>query len=162
MENRNQDKYGQTYGRDYEHPGYEDTGFGHDNSRDTRMPRKARPEMQGGYSRGGHGQGGQSNFSQGMFGQYQDHQQSVIPRHRGPAPKGYQRSDERLREIIAERLMEDPAVDASDVSITAVSGKVMLEGSVTQRRMKYLIEDVVEECGAKDVENRLQVRMEST
>jgi osmotically-inducible protein OsmY len=116
MEHRNQDQYGQSYGRDYEHPGYEDTGFGHDNSRGTRMPRQARPEMQGGYRRGGHDQ-------------YGDQQQS--------------------------------ATDASDVSITAIGGKVMLEGSVTQRRMKYLIEDVVEDCGAKDVENRLQVRMES-
>ena len=79
------------------------------------------------------------------------------PQWRGP--KGYQRSDERLKEDISERLMSmGHYVDASDVSIDVKDGKVSLEGSVPERRMKHAIEDVVDECmGVKDIDNRIRV-----
>ena len=49
-------------------------------------------------------------------------------------------------------------VDASDVSIEVKDGKVTLEGSVPERRMKHTIEDAVDECiGVKDIENRIRV-----
>ena len=36
-----------------------------------------------------------------------------IGAHRGRGPKGYRRSDERIREDVCERLTEDPFIDAS-------------------------------------------------
>jgi len=48
-------------------------------------------------------------------------------------PKGYQRSDEKLREDICERLMQEPRIDASDVSIDVQGGAVSLTGTVRER-----------------------------
>ena len=63
-------------------------------------------------------------------------------RRGGKAPKGYVRSDERLKEMICERLMQDGNIDASDVEIRVASGLVTLEGSVDSRMAKYQIEDI--------------------
>jgi hypothetical protein len=79
--------------------------------------------------------------------------------HRGRGPKGYVRSDERLREMICERLTDDPRIDASDVSIEVRDKVVKLSGAVPDRRTKYEIEDVVERCGGvKDIENQIRVK----
>jgi hypothetical protein len=79
--------------------------------------------------------------------------------HRGRGPKGYVRSDERLREMICERLTDDPRIDASDVSIEVRDKVVTLSGAVSARRTKYEIEDVVERCGGvKDIENQIRVK----
>jgi hypothetical protein len=79
--------------------------------------------------------------------------------HRGRGPKGYERSDERLREMICERLTDDPYVDASDMSVDVVQKVVRLTGSVPERRMKYAAEDLIELCGGiKDIDNQLRVQ----
>jgi hypothetical protein len=78
--------------------------------------------------------------------------------HRGP--KGYKRSDERLKEDISERLM-NMDVDASEVSVEVQSGKVTLEGTVSERWMKHTIEDVADACpGVQDVDNRIRVQLD--
>jgi osmotically-inducible protein OsmY len=78
------------------------------------------------------------------------------PERRGP--KGYRRSDERIREDICERLLYDPEIDSSEVTVEVSGGKVVLEGSVTERRMKHAIEDVAAACrGVVDIENRIKV-----
>ncbi|HEY1282932.1 MAG TPA: BON domain-containing protein [Steroidobacteraceae bacterium] len=76
----------------------------------------------------------------------------------GKGPKGYQRSDERLREDISERLMEAGDIDSSEVTVQVASGKVTLEGSVPDRYMKHAIEDMVDACpGVQDIDNRVRV-----
>jgi len=76
-----------------------------------------------------------------------------------PGPKGYQRSDERLREDISERLMEARYIDSSDVTVEVSGAKVVLEGTVPERRMKHAIEDLVDACpGVQDIENRIRVK----
>lgn len=78
---------------------------------------------------------------------------------RGRGPKGYERSDDRLREMICERLTDDPRIDASDVHIEVKDKIVKLTGTVSDRRSKYEIEDVVERCGGvKDIDNQVRVR----
>jgi hypothetical protein len=78
--------------------------------------------------------------------------------HYPPGPKGYQRSDERLREDISERLMEARYIDSSDVTVEVSGAKVVLEGTVPERRMKHAIEDLVDACpGVQDIENRIRV-----
>lgn len=73
-------------------------------------------------------------------------------------PKGYQRSDERLREDISERLMMSSSVDSSEVTVNVSSGKVTLEGTVPDRYMKHYIEDLVDACpGVQDIDNRIRV-----
>jgi hypothetical protein len=49
-------------------------------------------------------------------------------------------------------------IDASDVSIDVKEGKVTLEGTVPERRMKHRIEDMVDDCmGVQDIDNRIRV-----
>ncbi|MBV8743068.1 MAG: BON domain-containing protein, partial [Sinobacteraceae bacterium] len=74
-------------------------------------------------------------------------------------PKGYQRSDERLREDISERLMHSHHIDSSDVTVQVSGGKVLLEGTVPDRYMKHEIENICDAApGVQDIENRLRVR----
>ncbi|HZT01093.1 MAG TPA: BON domain-containing protein [Steroidobacteraceae bacterium] len=76
-----------------------------------------------------------------------------------PGPKGYQRSDERLREDISERLMQAGYIDSSDVSVEVSGAKVVLDGTVPERRMKHAIEDLVDACpGVQDIDNRIRVK----
>ena len=78
--------------------------------------------------------------------------------HRGRGPKGYQPSDERLTEIICERLTEDPFIDASEVTVRVDNGEVILEGRVDVRQQKFAIEDVISDiAGVTDIHNRLSV-----
>ena len=80
------------------------------------------------------------------------------PNHRGKGPKNYQRSDERVKEMLCERLHDDPEIDASEVTVSVQGGKVTLEGTVDSRRTKNAIEDVAEQIGSQDVQNNLRVQ----
>ena len=101
---------------------------------------------------------GQQGFGQSQYGYGGENWQEGSRRHHGRGPKGYQRSDERLKEDISERLMSAAYVDASEVSVEVKDGKVTLEGSVHERRMKHCIEDIVDDCmGVKDIDNRIRV-----
>jgi len=74
-------------------------------------------------------------------------------------PKGYARSDERIRDDVCEQLYRTPDLDVGDVSVEARNGVVTLEGTVPDRRMKHRIEDLCDQClGVQDVENRIRVR----
>lgn len=75
-----------------------------------------------------------------------------------PGPKGYQRSDERMKEDISERLYAAYHVDSSEVTIDVRAGKVTLEGTVPSRHMKHAIEDMVDDCmGVVEIDNRIRV-----
>jgi len=77
----------------------------------------------------------------------------------GRGPKGYIRSDERIREDVCERLSDSDEVDASDIQVTVREREVTLEGSVETRRMKHLSEDIAAAvAGVEDVHNRVTVR----
>ena len=74
-------------------------------------------------------------------------------------PKGYVRSDDRIREDVCDRLSDDDIVDASDISVQVKDGEVTLEGSVTDRHMKHRAEDIIEEVsGVRDVNNKLRTK----
>lgn len=78
--------------------------------------------------------------------------------YRGRGPKGYQRSDERVKEDLCERLSDDPQIDASDISIEVSGGRVTLSGEVEQRWMKHHVENLVDACaGVQDIDNQLRV-----
>jgi hypothetical protein len=79
--------------------------------------------------------------------------------HVGKGPKGYTRSDERIREDVCDRLSDDDEVDASEISVTVKGGEVTLEGTVTDRHSKHRAEDIAESVsGVRDVSNRLRTR----
>jgi len=82
--------------------------------------------------------------------------------HSGRGPRGYTRSDDRIRDDVNDRLTEDWRVDASDIDVAVSGGEVTLTGSVQSRDQKRRAEDVAESVsGAKHVQNNLRVQQSS-
>jgi osmotically-inducible protein OsmY len=84
------------------------------------------------------------------------------PSFRGLGPKNYQRSDERIREEVCERLTDDDYVDATGIEVSVEEGVVVLSGAVDDRRTKRRAEDVTESVrGVKDIQNQIRVAREN-
>mgnify|MGYP001012163379 FL=1 len=80
----------------------------------------------------------------------------------GKGPKGFKRSDDRIREEVSEALFHDHAVDASEIEVAVHDGEVTLTGTVSERRMKRLAEDCVEKVtGVTDVKNEIRIQASS-
>lgn len=127
-------------------PYFDEVGFNRGNYEDP-LARQSQGRPQ--YRQGGYGQGG---YGQSAYGQ--GRQQRRYPQ----GPKGYTRSDERLREDISERLMQAYDIDSSEVTVQVQGGKVVLEGTVPTRHMKHAIEDIADSApGVQDVDNRVRV-----
>jgi osmotically-inducible protein OsmY len=115
---------------------------------------------QQGYGQQGYGQQGYGG-QQGYYGQQGYWQQGYGQEQRriGRPPKGFQRSDERVREEISEIVMRTYWIDAGDVTIEVRDGEVTLTGTVDDRQQKRAIEDVAEQVlGVKDVHNQIRVQ----
>lgn len=81
---------------------------------------------------------------------------------RGRGPKGYRRSDERIREDVNDRLGDDYYIDASDIEVTVSNTEVTLTGTVQNRNDKRRAEDIAESVsGVSNVENRLRIKQPS-
>ncbi len=78
--------------------------------------------------------------------------------YRGRGPKGYRRSDERIREDVCECLTEDDFIDATNIEVQVKDGEVTLSGTVNSRDEKRRTEDVLDALpGVRDVNNMLRV-----
>lgn len=78
-------------------------------------------------------------------------------------PKGYKRSDERIREDVSDRLALQDQVDPSDVEVTVQAGEVTLTGTVQNRHEKFLVEEIADDVsGVTEVHNQLRVRRADT
>lgn len=85
------------------------------------------------------------------------------PNYAGRGPKGYQRSDDRMRDEICDCMTDDPMLDASEITVEVKQGEVTLSGSVTSREQKRRAEDVAERVsGVRDVTNQLRVTRDAT
>jgi len=149
--------YDRGYARGPNGGGYEErSGSG------TREQQDRGPQGYGGS--GGSGYGGDDRGNR-MGGGYRQHQTGFggaqglqMPRgsHRGKGPKGYQISDDRIRERVCEALHEDHDVDASDIDVSVSNGEVTLTGTVEDRQTKRMAEDCVLQCaGVRDVHTQL-------
>lgn len=79
--------------------------------------------------------------------------------HRGKGPKGWKRSDERIREDVCEALYNSYDVDASQIEVYVEEGIARLSGAVPTRRMKKIAENLTEKVGGiVDVQNEIQIR----
>jgi hypothetical protein len=130
---------------------------------------------QGNYGQGSFGQGGRgsSHFGQGDYGQQHDRrggsfgagisnrgydEGSSWTGHSGRGPKGYQRSDERIREDVSDSLTDDPEVDASEITVDVRDGEVTLTGTVQSREEKRAAEACAEQVsGVREVLNQVRV-----
>lgn len=139
-----------------------------------RMHQAGRPQQSysSSYDRGsrqdfqGRGYGGGSQDlgpSYGSYGQSDEdrYQSKSGGQFSGKGPKGFKRSDDRIKEEVCEMLTMDPSIDASDIEIEVKEGEVTLTGTVPERRMKHMAEDVIDGCfGVKDVHNQLRLKRE--
>lgn len=74
-------------------------------------------------------------------------------------PKGYKRSDERIREDVSDRLSQLDDLDPSDIEVTVSSGEVTLTGTVGSRREKFMAEEIADDVsGVTEVHNQLRLR----
>ncbi len=106
----------------------------------------------GRYANGGSYYGGAGDFGGGMS------QYGEQGRHAGRGPKGYKRSDERIREDVNDRLTHDSWVDASEIEVQVKDGEVTLTGTVSSRDEKRRAEDAIENVsGIREVHNQLRV-----
>ncbi|HEX8819185.1 MAG TPA: BON domain-containing protein [Archangium sp.] len=113
-----------------------------------------------GYNQGG--LGGLGAYQRGERPRGYDEKLDMIEARRaqgpGRPPRGYQRSDDRIREEVCELLMDGP-VDVGDVEVTVNNGEVTLNGRVEERWEKRAIEDIAANVrGVHDVHNRVRVR----
>ena len=105
------------------------------------------------------GRRGDFGRSAGLGSEREYGRESVSGPHFGRGPRNYQRSDERIREDVCERLSQHGYLDASDVDIRVEQGEVTLQGTVEDRWAKRVAEDVAESVwGVKEVHNQLRVR----
>ena len=97
------------------------------------------------------------------FGDEEAGRRRDMDEHRGRGPKGYTRSDERIREDVNDRLTDDGWLDASDIEVEVSSSEVTLTGQVGSREEKRRAEDIADAIsGVKHVQNNLRVKDRST
>lgn len=78
---------------------------------------------------------------------------------RGKGPKGYVRSDERIKDDVSNALYRSTVVDATEIEVFVEQGTVTLKGLVNSRDQKRMAEDAVEHLpGVKDVFNEIRVK----
>ena len=93
------------------------------------------------------------------FGNEDAERRRMMDQHRGKGPKGYTRSDDRIRDDLNDRLADDGRLDASDIEVTVSSGEVTLSGTVTSRQDKRYAEDLADAIsGVKHVQSNLRVK----
>ncbi|WP_413580690.1 BON domain-containing protein [Bdellovibrio sp. HCB288] len=103
----------------------------------------------------------------GRRGHYQEedygHERSERESFAGRGPKSYVRSDDRIREDICDMLTRDSEIDARDIEVKVKDAEATLSGTVPERRMKHLAEDLAERISSvRDVINNIRVQREST
>ncbi|MGE3181228.1 MAG: BON domain-containing protein [Phycisphaerae bacterium] len=118
-----------------------------------------RSQFRSGESSGGssQGRGGASPMGGDRWwgGATQEDQQ----RRYGRGPKGYSRSDDRIREEVCDNLMASTALEVDDIEVQVSEGEVTLTGNVCCRSDKYTAEDIAHRAlGVSDVINQLRVK----
>lgn len=79
--------------------------------------------------------------------------------HAGRGPKNYRRSDDRIRDELCDRLTAHPEIDAREIEVEVKEARVVLRGTVPDRRTKHRAEDLADHVlGALEIDNQLRVR----
>lgn len=84
---------------------------------------------------------------------------SYKPDYRGRGPKGYERSDEKIKEDVSDALYRSSEVDASEIEVFVTKGIVTLKGTVNNRHQKRKAESTIENlAGVQDIFNEIHVK----
>ena len=125
-----------------------------------RFAREGREANYGEHERAyGREQGGHESFGQQLREAGQQMVRKVKRAFRGP--KGYKRSDDRIREDVNDRLSEQDDFDPSEIEVSVANAEVTLTGSVRSRHEKFLAEEIADDVnGVTEVHNQIRVRRE--
>ena len=89
---------------------------------------------------------------------HRDNSTETYPDYSGVGPKNYRRSDESILEHIASMLTWSPDVDASELTIAVKDGNVIIAGTVPDRSMIYLVDDLMDEVhGVQNFDNHVKL-----
>lgn len=148
-----QDRFQDYGGQGYDGQGYGGQGYGGQGYGDQR--RANQHEERGFLERAG-------DEVSSWFGD-DDAQRRRDMDHRGKGPKGYVRSDDRIRDDVNDHLSDDRWVDASHIEVSVADGEVTLTGEVDSRQSKRRAEDCVDRiAGVKHVQNNLRVKAQGS
>lgn len=108
---------------------------------------------------GGSGNYGNQGYSQSFGGQGGSDQGQTGGRTQFRSPKGYTRSDDRIREDVCDRLGTLSGVDPSEVEVSVRDGEVTITGTVRERWQKHQIENAADAIsGVKEIHNQIRVK----
>ena len=140
---------GQSYGYGQPEGGRSfEQGYGRERGRSWSGEHEGGTGQSWGQSRGSYG-GGYGSSQAG----------SEYSRHIGRGPKGYARSDDRIKEDVCDRLTDDASIDASEIEVKVSGAEVTLAGTVDSREAKHRAENCAEAIsGVKNVLNNLRVQ----
>jgi hypothetical protein len=126
-------------------------------------PNRGEPDWLGS-ERGGQGSWRDQGQGSSMRGDYRgsggmgQEQGSMRGPHTGKGPKGYKRSDDRVKEEVCDLLERQGDIDASEIEVAIKEGIVTLRGTVPDRSTKRKAEESVSRMyGVTDVMNELRV-----
>lgn len=146
--------YGDRYGRTY--------GSSMDREREFERGPMFQPYARGSqeFGRETYGSGTGFGASRGLVREWRSSESWRVPGpHAGRGPKGYQRSDERIREELNDRLTAHGLIDATEIEVRIQGGEATLTGFVDSRDAKRAAEDVAEDVpGVREVNNQLRIR----
>jgi len=75
------------------------------------------------------------------------------------SPKGYKRSDDRIREDICDQLSQEAQLDPGDIEVSVSNGEVTLSGTVPERYMKWQAEQLIDNVsGVNEIHNQLRIK----
>jgi hypothetical protein len=81
-----------------------------------------------------------------------------VQSYRGRSPKGYRPRDERIQELLCERLTEHPSIDPSEIVIDVECGIVKVRGTVASEAMKRtLMQTIRSSLGVIGVLDEIEV-----
>jgi osmotically-inducible protein OsmY len=77
----------------------------------------------------------------------------------GLGPRGYKRSQEKIKDEVCGALWRDPDVDATEIAVTVQDNRVTLRGFVDSRHSRRHAEVVAESIfGVEEVLNLLRIK----
>jgi BON domain len=130
-----------------------------DDDRDRDWSPYAGREREGGPAFPARGLGGSS----GIGGFAHDRPRLPERQHgRGRPPRAYQRSDERIRDDVYDRLLAQDWIDAADVQVAVTDAEITLSGTVPSRQEKRDVEELAEQVlGVREIYNQLRLAGQS-
>lgn len=105
-----------------------------------------------------YGNSSYDNYSNNSFAQNDFRNSSDRSGHFGKGPKGWKRSDERIKEEVCEVLFRDQHLDATNIEVSVQDGNVTLSGTIDSRFGKRHAEECIEHLsGVEDIRNEIKI-----